>query len=192
MDQIRIDRLVMKKALLMTLSLLALISCEKVWVEDLQERAYDTIRGVYEIDSVVWEEAEPIDIDGDGNASFDYLAEWRRISMGSSVRILIENEGGSLDIPYVVDSSNKLEENASLSRRVEDYPFGITAVIEGGECHLEFTFPQSAAQMVHTGYGEITLRTEVTLDVLTESGKSQKVQGMIFIKYIRTEYRSGH
>ena len=40
-----------------------------------------------------------------------------------------------------------------------------------------------------TGYGEITLRTKVTLHVLTESGKSKQVAGTVLIKYIRSKYQ---
>ena len=57
----------MRKLSILIICLLPLVSCEKVWVEDLQEKAYDTIRGTYEIESAVWEEAEPIDINGDGH-----------------------------------------------------------------------------------------------------------------------------
>ena len=73
----------MRKLSILIICLLPLFSCEKVWVEDLQEKAYDTIRGAYEIESAVWEEAEPIDINGDGHASFDYYAEWNSISAGA-------------------------------------------------------------------------------------------------------------
>ena len=65
---------------LAAVAVLLLSSCEKVWEEDLKERALDTIRGEYEIVSVVWEEDEPIDINGDGRASFDYFAEWNEAS----------------------------------------------------------------------------------------------------------------
>ena len=52
-------------------------ACEKVWEADLREKALDTIRGIYEIESAVWEGQEPLDINGDGNATFDYYSEYR-------------------------------------------------------------------------------------------------------------------
>lgn len=187
--------MIMKRFAILVLCLM--VSCEKVWVEDLQERAYDTIRGVYEIESIVWEEAEPIDIDGDGEASFDYLAEWNKIYSGSPSYSIVSNEVGSLGIPYVVDQNAEWGDNPSLSRWSDNYTFKIKAVIEGNDSHLEFELPKqgekfeySESEFTHSGYAELTLRTMVTLDVLVSQEKSEKVTGTIFIKYIRTEYRS--
>ena len=163
-----------------------MISCEKVWVEDLQERAYDTIRGVYEIESIVWEEDEPIDIDGDGEASFDYLAEWNKIYSGSPSYSIVSNEVGSLGIPYVVDQNAKYGGYPNLSRWNDDYRFKIKAVIEENDSHLEFELPKqgekfeySESEFTHSGYAELTLRTMVTLDVLVSQEKSEKVTGTI-------------
>ena len=73
----------MRKIFYIILCIAGLSSCEKVWVEDLQEKAYDTIRGEYEIESATWEGPDPIDLNGDGVASFDYLKEWDAIISGS-------------------------------------------------------------------------------------------------------------
>ena len=180
--------MIMKRFAILVLCLMA--SCEKVWIEDLQERAYDTIRGEYEIESIVWEESEPIDIDGDGDASFDYLAEWNKIYSGSPSYSIVSNEVGSLGIPYVVDQNAKYGGYPNLSRWNDDYRFKIKAVIEENDSHLEFKLPDEESEFTHSGYGELTLRTKVTLDVLVSEEKSQKVSGTIFIKYIRTRYRS--
>lgn len=168
-----------------------MLSCEKVWVEDLQEKAYDTIRGHYEIESILWEEDEPIDINGDGEATFDYLAEWNRIVSGGTMGWgMVYNDRGTLSIPYVIDQAADWGGYPSLYRRDEEYSFKIEAVIEGNDSHLKFELPDREAEFVHSGYGEITLRTDVSLTVLAEPGKTKEVTGTILIKYIRTKYRT--
>lgn len=179
----------MRKLSILIICLLPLFSCEKVWVEDLQEKAYDTIRGRYEIESAVWEEAEPIDINGDGHASFDYYAEWNSISVGGPGWSNVGNERGLLCIPYVVDSNADWNGYPSLGRRHLDYKFKLKAVIEGNESHLEFELPDDGSEFTLSGYGEITLRTKVTIHVLAEEGKSRQTTGTILIKYIRSKYQ---
>ena len=82
----------MKKFIIYNLCILSLFSCEKIWVEELHERACDTIRGLYDPVSIVWEEAEPIDINGDGEASYDYLAEWDKVISGGPGNNSIHND----------------------------------------------------------------------------------------------------
>lgn len=178
----------MRKLLILIICLLPLVSCEKVWVEDLQEKAYDTIRGTYEIESVVWEEAEPIDINGDGQASFDYYAEWNSISAGGPGWSNVGNERGQLCIPHVVDSNADWNGYPNLGRRHLNYNFKIKAVIEGNESQLEFELPDDGSEFTLSGYGEITLRTKVTLHILTAPEKSEQITGTILIKYVRTKY----
>lgn len=61
-------------------------------------------------------------------------------------------------------------------------------MIEGNDSHLEFDLPDDGAEFCHTGPGKITLRTEVTLTTLTESGTAEDVIGTILIKYARKQY----
>ena len=63
----------MNRLYIVFICLAALSSCEKVWEDDLQEKALDAIRGRYEIASAVWEGSEPIDIDGDENILLIFL-----------------------------------------------------------------------------------------------------------------------
>ena len=86
--------------------LLSLASCQKVWVEDLQERAYDTIRGEYKLSMVTWDAPEPIDIDGDGTASFDYYEECNNDNfLFDAGRSRVRNDSGTLAVPYTVDEN---------------------------------------------------------------------------------------
>lgn len=181
--------MIMRKLYMLFMGICTLASCEKVWVEDLQEKAYDTIRGVYDIESIVWEESEPLDINGDGQASFDYYAEWNSVYSGGPGWHSVGNESGRLCIPYVVDQNADWNGEPNLGRRHQEYKFNIKAVIEGNESHLEFELPDDGSELILSGYGEITLRTEVTLDILAEPEKSERITGTILIKYIRTKYR---
>jgi hypothetical protein len=77
-----------------------------------------------------------------------------------------------------------------------DYMFDIEAVIEGNTSHLKLT-PQSSDTQENTdwevelcGYGEITLRTHVTLTVLTGPEQTEEVTGHITLYYERTKYTS--
>ena len=88
----------MKKFIIYNLCILSLFSCEKIWVEELHERACDTIRGLYDPVSIVWEQAEPIDINGDGEASYDYLAEWETTLTESGTT---KDVTGTIFIKYV-------------------------------------------------------------------------------------------
>lgn len=181
----------MRKSIIYLLCAFSFLSCEKIWVEDLLEQAYDTIRGEYEIESIVWEEQDPIDIDGDGVASFDYLSEWNRIYSGSPCYNAVTNERGQLGIPYVKLMFDNYQEDivdTQLTRWSEGYYFGVKAVVEENTSHLEFTLPDDGAEFIHSGYGEITLRTTVTLKTIDQSNKGKDVSGTIRIKYVRTKY----
>jgi hypothetical protein len=59
--------------------LFGLASCEeKPWLEDVEKKLADEIRGVYEITSMTWL-GDPVDLDGDGKASTDVLDELMRL-----------------------------------------------------------------------------------------------------------------
>ena len=166
------------------------VSCEKVWVEDLQERAYDKIRGEYEIESAVWEGDEPIDIDGDGNASFDYYSEWKNLYHGSPCWSNVSGGSGSLGVPFAVDSNADWNGPVSLTKSSEQFKFKYTAVIERNDSRLEFSLPlDSDAELQLTGYGELTLRTKVSCTVKVADRESELKEGTVFIRYVRTEYR---
>ena len=186
----------MRKSHIIFICLLAFASCQKVWVEDLQERAYDTIRGVYELKTVTWDAPEPIDIDGDGVASFDYYQEWNQVYSGGPGYSSVSNERGRLQVPYVVDSNADWSGPVNLQRRHLDYSFDIEAVIEGNTSRLVLT-PESSDTQENTGwevelsgYGEITLRTNITLTVLTGPEQTEEVSGHITLYYVRTKYTS--
>ena len=173
------------------LCLVFLSSCEKVWVEDLKEQAYDSIRGKYEIESAVWEGAEPVDIDGDGTASFDYLAEWESVWNGGPGWHSVSNERGSLYIPYTIGDNADWGGPPKIARRNREFRFNIQAVVEGGKSHLEFELPEDEeCEFEHSGYGEITLRTNITFTVLAGSEETKDITGPVLFKYVRTEYRS--
>ena len=179
----------MRKYLIYTLCLFSLLSCEKIWIEDLKEQAYDTIRGLYNIESIIWEEEDPIDIDGDGEASFDYFAEWNKLYYGIGEGYnAITNDRGQISIPYVQADNYTEGWEPTLSKWNEQYHFGVKAVIEEGTSHLEFELPEDGSEFTHSGYGEVTLRTQVTLTTRTQSGTTEDVTGTIFIKYVRTQY----
>ena len=171
--------------------LVVLSSCEKVWMEDLQEKALDTIRGIYEIESAVWEGSEPIDIDGDGNAAYDYKEECDRITVGWCPEHIVSNKSGRLYIPYIVDEGDDWEGYPLLGMHTREYRFKLEAVVENGESRLEFVLPEQNSVFVHSGYGEITLRTEVTFTALISPDQTKEFTGPVLFKFIRTEYTSG-
>ena len=181
----------MRKSIIFLACAFSLMSCEKIWVADLQEQAYDTIRGIYDIESIVWEESEPIDINGDGVASYDYLSEWNSVEFGSYCYNAITNNRGQLSIPYVSlqNLSYSDSELPVLQRWTDIYLFNIEAVVEEESSRLEFHGPRdNTSELTHTGYGEVILRTSVTLKTLDQSKNVKDVSGTITIKYVRTKY----
>ena len=185
--------MIMRLYLLVFVSVLT--SCQKIWVEDLQERAYDTIRGKYEMQSAVWEGPEPIDINGDGTASFSFLDEWSSIHTGAPLcHANVDNEGGTLEIPYTIDERDErdhlLGRSPKLARRSEYFSFSLKAVIDGkDESHLEFDLPEGEYEFCHSGYGEITFRTVISFAVKVDEVVSEEIEGPVLIRYVRTEYR---
>lgn len=168
-------------------AVLLLPSCEKVWEADLRERALDTIRGEYEIVSAVWEEDEPIDIDGDGTASFDYFAEWNKLSPGYPTKCSLHNDGGTLDVPVTVKSLIG-SGPAYPDCLTFDCKIDIRTVIDGDEARLEFSDPHDAYEFEHIGYGEVALRAELAVNVQKQVGVVEEISGTVYIKYKRTRY----
>lgn len=162
-------------------------SCEKVWEADLKEKALDAVRGEYEVESAVWEGPQPIDINGDGNSSYDYFAEWNSVSSGSPCNSSIHNGSVYLEIPYTIDSNADWGGRPSLARRTMECKIDIRTVIKGEEAVLEFDVP-SGYEFKHTGYGEVSLRTDVTFAVRNQDGTVSQMTGPVFIKYIRIRY----
>ncbi len=181
----------MNRLYIVIICLAALSSCEKVWEDDLQEKALDAVRGRYEIASAVWEGSGPIDINGDGNASYDYYAEWNQVDVGWHPQHTVNNRLGRLDIPYTYCENDHWGGFVILERRYERLEFDIEVVIEGGESRLEFTLPDEDSQLTLTGYGELTLRTDVTFTVLVSPEETEEVTGPVLFKFKRTEYISG-
>lgn len=182
----------MKRINIVIICLAAVSSCEKVWVEDLQEKALDAVRGRYEITSAVWEGTDPIDIDGDGDASYDYYAELKQVDVGWHPQHTVSNEYGCIDIPYTYYEDNHWGSPVILERRYERLKFDVEVVIEGEESRLEFVLPAgNDSQLTLSGYGEMTLRTDVTFIVRVNSEESREVTGPVLFKLTRIEYTSG-
>ena len=181
----------MNRLYIVFICLAALSSCEKVWEDDLQEKALDEIRGRYEIASAVWEGTEPIDIDGDGDASYDYYAELKQVDVGWHPQHTVYNRYGRLDIPYTYCENDHWGGLVFLERRYERLEFDIEVVIEGGESRLEFTLPDEDSQLTLSGYGELTLRTDVTFTVIVSPEETREVTGLVLFKFKRIEYTFG-
>lgn len=186
----------MRNSFIIFICLASLVSCQKVWVEDLQEQAYDTIRGVYELKMVTWDAPEPIDIDGDGVASFDYYEEWNKIHSGGPGYSSVSNKGGTLQVPYVVDDNADWNGPVNLARRWKNYSFKNEVVIEGNTSRLVLV-RESADTQTSTdweielcGYGEINLRTNITLTVMTGPDQAEEITGHITLYYVRKKYTS--
>jgi pantothenate kinase len=139
-----------------------LCACEKVWEADLREKALDTIRGVYEIESAVWEGQESLDINGYGNATFDYYSEYLSIDVGTGdFTSYINNKSANIRIPVITDSNNGWYGPVSLMRDAENVMGKTNVIIEGDSSRVEITFDKDIGYK-QTGYGEFTVRTEVT------------------------------
>ena len=168
-----------------------LFSCEKIWETDLREKALDTVRGYYELESAAWEGPEPLDIDGDGNASNDYYSQWMKVDVGhGDFGALLHNDGGYVELPYTsavyADWGQGI---ARLQRRVENVHLNITAVIQDDQAKLEFDFPECDAEFEHTGYGEFQVRKQMTFYVLNSSKEAETVTGPVVYRFNRVEYK---
>ena len=178
------NRVIMKNIFIFVLISLGMTSCEKVWDADLTERALDTIRGIYAIESITWEGAEPIDLNCDGTASWDYYAEWKAIETGIGDHYsVIYNHGGQVRIPVTKDSNASWNGPVDIIKAVKDVWLNIAVIIEGNDSRLQLTMREGYT-IEQTGYAEFTLRTKIT--VPDREGKD--CDGEILIKYIRIRY----
>lgn len=167
------------------------VSCEKVWEADLREKALDTIRGYYEVVSGIWEGPDPIDLDGDGVASYDYYDEWQKVLAGAAdYGTVLSNEGGYIEIPYIRGYYSS-ELPPILMRTVKKVRTDIDVTVEGSEAELNFRFPDdSGVVFKHTAYGEFTVRTTVTCTVMNGSGVTEDITGPVTLKYERIRYKA--
>ncbi len=156
-----------KVSILIILVVLTIVSaCEKVWEADLREKALDSIRGIYEIESATWEGQEPLDIYCDGNGTFDYLSEYLSIDVGAGdFTSYIKNETGFINIPIIRDSNNGFHDPVRLIRDFEQYRAKINVIIEGNSSRVEVAFNEAHEDIEfrQTGYGGFSMRKEITM-----------------------------
>lgn len=182
--------MIMKKHIISCIAfLLPAVSCQKIWEEDIRERTIDSIRGYYEIQSGIWEGEEPIDIDGDGIASFDYYDEWNRVSSGIGDHGAWMSPDGFIEIPYTFDGNADWGGPVSLSRHVLRVGVKIDVIIEGEEGRLQFRFPKDQDVVFeHTGYGEFTIRKEVTFTIQKGERETDEISGPVYFHFKRVSY----
>ena len=175
-------------AILMFLS----VSCEKVWEADLREKALDTIRGYYQVESGIWEGPDPIDLDGDGVASYDYYDEWKKVFAGAGdTGTVISDDGGYIEIPYIRYIVHSSGLPPTLTRSVKKVRTGIDVTIEGREAELCFSFPYDPdVAFEHTAYGKFMVRATVTCTIMNGSGDTEEMTGPVTLKYDRIRYKA--
>lgn len=167
------------------------VSCQKVWEADLREKALDTIRGYYQVESGIWEGPDPIDLDGDGVASYDYYDEWQKVLAGAAgYGTVLSNEGGYIEIPYIrYYYSSELP--PTVARVVKKVRTDIDVTVEGSEAELSFRFPDDSGVIFeHTAYGKFTVRTTVICAVMNGSGVIEEITGPVTLKYERIRYKA--
>ena len=152
----------MRKVYMIILVLTIVSSCEKIWEADLREKALDTIRGIYEIESAIWEGQEPLDIDCDGIGTFDYFSEYLSIDVGAgNYTSTISNDRGIITIPIIRDSNADWYGPVRLMRDTEQIIANISVIIIGNSSRVEAAFEEDI-EFKQTGYGEFCMRKEVT------------------------------
>lgn len=168
------------------------VSCEKVWEADLREKALDTIRGYYQVESGIWEGPDPIDLDGDGVASYDYYDEWKKVLAGAGdTGAVISDDGGYIEIPYIKYSVHSSGLPPTLTRSVKKVRADIDVTIGGSEAELCFRFPDdSDVVFEHTAYGKFTVRTTVTCTIMSSAGESVEITGPVTLRYERFKYKA--
>jgi len=184
----------MRRILYIIISLPAVLACEKVWEEDLREKALDTIRGYYEIESATWEGAAPVDINGDGSSSYDYYAEWNSVDYGAGAHgASIRSEGGYIEIPYTADINASWGGPLNVYRMLERITLEVKVIIEGDDSRLEFIFPEDCQglEFNHTGYGEFEVRKEITsMTQSHDTGEASPVTGPVLFRFKRKSYKA--
>lgn len=168
------------------------VSCEKVWEADLREKALDTIRGYYQVESGIWEGPDPIDLDGDGVASYDYYDEWKKVLAGSGdTGTVISDDGGYIEIPYIKYSVHSSGLPPTLTRFVKKVRTDIDVAIEGSEGELCFRFPDDPDVIFeHIAYGKFMVRTIVTCTIMNGSGETEEITGPVTLRYERFKYKA--
>lgn len=182
----------MNRNMLLIVSMLALcVSCEKVWEADLREKALDTIRGYYELESAIWEGTDPVDLDGDGTASYDYFKEWSRIPVGVGYfGPALSNDGGYIDVPYITDGNASWGGPVELTRKVVKLKVVIDVVIDGNQSRLDISLPDNPDTLFeHTGYGEFKISRIMTCSTQDEIGQVREVSGPVTFRFKRTKYK---
>lgn len=168
------------------------VSCEKVWEADLREKALDTIRGYYQVENGIWEGPDPIDLDGDGVASYDYYDEWKKVLAGSgNIGTVISDDGGYIEIPYIKYIVHYSGLPPTLTRFVKKVRTDIDVAIEGSEAELCFRFPDDPDVIFeHTAYGKFMVRTIVTCTIMNGSGETEEITGPVTLRYERFKYKA--
>lgn len=168
------------------------VSCEKVWEADLREKALDTIRGYYQVENGIWEGPDPIDLDGDGVASYDYYDEWKKVLAGSGdIGTVISDDGGYIEIPYIKYIVHYSGLPPTLTRFVKKVRTDIDVAIEGSEAELCFRFPDDPDVIFeHTAYGKFMVRTIVTCTIMNGSGETEEITGPVTLRYERFKYKA--
>lgn len=185
--------MIMKRQILLTICILPLLfSCGKVWEEDIRMKALDTVRGYYELESATWEGKVPIDLDGDGNASYDYYAEWLDVIYGvGDFGASIKEGTGYIELPFTVDSNADWPGHVSINRSVQPITCKVYVEIEGNEGRLVWEFSPIGIELEfeQTGYGEFTIRKEMECTV-KYGDDSKLISGPVFFRFKRVEYRA--
>ena len=168
------------------------VSCEKVWEADLREKALDTIRGYYQVENGIWEGPDPIDLDGDGVASYDYYDEWKKVLAGAGdIGTVISDDGGYIEIPYIKYIVHYSGLPPTLTRFVKKVRTDIDVAIEGSEAELCFRFPDDPDVIFeHTAYGKFMVRTIVTCTIMNGSGETEEITGPVTLRYERFKYKA--
>ena len=186
--------MIMKRHILLIISLMTtLCSCEKVWVEDIRLKALDSIRGYYELESATWEGKDPIDLNSDGTASYDYYDEWLSVLNGvGDFGASIKDGSGNIELPITIDSNADWGGYISINKSLERIVCKTSVKIEGKEGRLVHEFSPIGIQLEfkQTGYGEFTIRKEMKCTVKYGENESGVVKGPVLFHYKRVEYRA--
>lgn len=186
--------MIMKRHILLIISLMAtLCSCEKVWVEDIRLKALDSIRGYYELESATWEGKDPVDLNSDGTASYDYYDEWLSVLNGvGDFGASIKDGSGYIELPFTIDSNADWGGYVSINKSLERIVCKTSVEIEGKEGRLVHEFSPIGIQLEfeQTGYGEFTVRKEMKCTVKYGENESRVIKGPVLFHYKRVEYRA--
>ena len=186
--------MIMKRYILLIISLMiTLCSCEKVWVEDIRLKALDSIRGYYELESATWEGKDPVDLNSDGTASYDYYDEWLSVLNGvGDFGASIKDGSGYIELPFTIDINADWGGYVSINKSLERIVCKTSVKIEGKEGRLvhEFSPVGVKLEFEQTGYGEFTVRKKMKCTVKYSENESIMIEGPVLFRYKRIEYRA--